>query len=112
MIAAGTPDELKGQGGRDVIEVRPRRGLDLDAVVEVLDTIAAEPSRLDRDTQRVSAPVDGGADHLSTVVRLLDERSLPVDDIGLRRPTLDEVFLALTGQPIASSDPDATADAA
>ncbi|MBA3282169.1 MAG: ATP-binding cassette domain-containing protein [Acidimicrobiia bacterium] len=116
VIAAGTPDELKGSGGKDVVEVRPRWGRDLDAVAEILTSIAAEPPRIDHDTQRVSVAVDGGADQLSTVVRVLDERDLPVDDIGLRRPTLDEVFLALTGQPIDSSDndpdPDATADAA
>ena len=116
VIAAGTPDELKGSGGKDVVEVRPRWGRDLDAVAEILTAIAAEPPRIDHDTQRVSVAVDGGADQLSTVVRVLDERDLSVDDIGLRRPTLDEVFLALTGQPIDSSDndpdPDATADAA
>jgi daunorubicin resistance ABC transporter ATP-binding subunit len=113
VIAAGTPDELKGQGGSDVIEVRPHQGGDLDAVAEVLATVASEPPRIHRDTQRVSAPVDGGADQLSAVVRLLDDRRLAVDDIGLRRPTLDEVFLALTGQPIESdTDPGANADAA
>jgi ABC-2 type transport system ATP-binding protein len=111
VIAAGTPDELKGQGGKDVIEVRPRWGRDLDAVAEVLTTVAAEAPRQDRDTQRVSAPVDGGADQLATVVRLLDERNLAVDDIGLRRPTLDEVFLALTGQPLDPSDPETDPDA-
>jgi daunorubicin resistance ABC transporter ATP-binding subunit len=113
VIAAGTPDQLKGQGGSDVIEVRPHRGADLEAVSEVLATVASEPPRIHRDTQRVSAPVAGGADQLSTVVRLLDDRRLAVDDIGLRRPTLDEVFLALTGQPIESdTDPGANADAA
>jgi ABC-2 type transport system ATP-binding protein len=62
----------------------------------------------------VSVPVDGGADQLSNVVRLLDDRKLPVDDIGLRRPTLDEVFLALTGQSIDPAAPtsDPSADAA
>jgi ABC-2 type transport system ATP-binding protein len=113
VIAAGTPDELKGQGGSDVIEVRPHSGADLEAVFEVLATVASEAPRIHRDTQRVSAPVDGGADQLSSVVRLLDDRRLAVDDIGLRRPTLDEVFLALTGQPIESdTDPGANADAA
>jgi ABC-2 type transport system ATP-binding protein len=58
---------------------------------------------VDDDTQRVSAPVEVGAAELATVVRLLDERGLHVDDIGLRRPTLDEVFLALTGQPADAS---------
>ena len=109
VIASGTPDELKSQGGLDVIEVRPRQGRDLDAVAAVLATVGAEAARTDVDTQRVSVPVTGGAEHLSTVVRMLDEQNLTVDDIGLRRPTLDEVFLALTGQPIESSDPDASA---
>ncbi|MCU1452841.1 MAG: type transport system ATP-binding protein [Acidimicrobiales bacterium] len=113
VIAAGTPDELKSHGGQDVIEVRPRASADLDATAEVLTQVAAEPPRIDLDTQRVSAPIEGGAEQLSTVVRLLDDRHIAVDDVGLRRPTLDEVFLALTGQPIdATPDPAPSADAA
>ena len=112
VIAAGTPDELKGMGGRDVIEVHPRSRADLPVISEILASVAAEPPRTDDDTQRISAAVDGGATELATVVRLLDERGLHVDDIGLRRPTLDEVFLALTGQPaVAPTDPDAAAAA-
>ncbi|HEX7096608.1 MAG TPA: ATP-binding cassette domain-containing protein [Acidimicrobiales bacterium] len=114
VIASGTPDELKAMGGRDVIEVHPRSRADLGAVVEVLASVAAEPPRRDDDTQRVSAPVDGGAAELATVVRLLDERSIEVDDVGLRRPTLDEVFIALTGRPghHVPNDSDDAADAA
>jgi daunorubicin resistance ABC transporter ATP-binding subunit len=113
VIAAGTPDELKGMGGRDVIEIHPRSKDDLPVIGEILASVSAEPPRTDADTQRISAAVDGGSAELSTVVRLLDERGLHVDDIGLRRPTLDEVFLALTGQPAESpTDPDAAADAA
>ncbi|HEY4332856.1 MAG TPA: ATP-binding cassette domain-containing protein [Ilumatobacteraceae bacterium] len=104
VIAAGTPDELKNQAGRDVIEVRPRTNAELAAISTILEAVAAEPPRTDLDTQRVSAPVDGGAEHLATVVRLLDEQNIRVDDIGLRRPTLDEVFLALTGQPTVTDD--------
>ncbi|MGD9793256.1 MAG: ATP-binding cassette domain-containing protein [Acidimicrobiia bacterium] len=107
VIASGTPDELKDKGGRDVIEVHPRSRADLAAIAEILSTVAAEPPRTDADTQRVSAPVDGGAKELAAVVRLLDDRGLHVDDIGLRRPTLDEVFLALTGQPSSTSTNDA-----
>jgi daunorubicin resistance ABC transporter ATP-binding subunit len=112
VIASGTPDQLKSRGGNDVIEVRPHSAHDLAAVADVLTTVAAEPARLDPDTNRVSAPVDGGAALLSTVVRLLDDRRLLVDDIGLRRPTLDEVFLALTGQPLAPALPDDPAPSA
>ncbi len=109
VIAAGTPDELKGKAGRDVIEVRPRTRAELPAIAELLQVVAAEPTRTDTDTKRVSAPVDGGAASLAIVVRMLDERGITVDDIGLRRPTLDEVFLTLTGQSIGSDSP---ADAA
>ena len=99
VIDAGTPDELKDRAGRDVIEVRPRAAGDLLAVEEVLAAVAAEPPVSDIDTQRVTAAVDGGAEELTTVVRMLDERDVALDDIGLRRPSLDEVFLNLTGQP-------------
>ena len=113
VIASGTPDDLKDQAGKDVIEVRPRHASDLDRVRDALATVAAEPPRIDHDTQRVSAPVDDGADKLSAVVRLLDEGQIASDDIGLRRPTLDEVFLALTGQPlVGDGPPDDAADAA
>ncbi len=111
VIASGTPDELKDQAGRDVIEVRPRSAGDLPAVAEILASVAAEEPRSDDDSHRITATVDGGAGDLATVVRLLDEAGLQVDDIGLRRPTLDEVFLTLTGQPIDPSDGPA-ADAA
>jgi len=101
VIDAGTPDELKSRAGRDVIEVRPRAAGDLPTVEAVLAVVAAEPPVSDIDTQRVTAPVDGGSEELTTVVRLLDEQSVALDDIGLRRPSLDEVFLNLTGQPAA-----------
>lgn len=104
VIAAGTPDELKDRGGHDVIEVRPHAGTDLSAVAELLDAISNEGVRMDHDTQRASIAVTGGAALLSAVVRQLDERGLRVDDVGLRRPTLDEVFLALTGAPLDDAD--------
>ena len=58
------------------------------------------------DTQRVSARVEGGGEQLRDVVRLLDERDIEVDDVGLRRPSLDEVFLSVTGNRLDPSDPD------
>jgi ABC-2 type transport system ATP-binding protein len=64
---------------------------------------------------RVSVAADGGAGQLTVVVRLLDERGLAVDDVGLRRPSLDEVFLTLTGRgvaPATSDQADPASDAA
>jgi daunorubicin resistance ABC transporter ATP-binding subunit len=116
-ISAGTPDELKDRAGRNVIEVRPRSAGDLPAVEETLARIGCEAPATDMDTQRVSARVEGGGDQLRDVIRLLDERGIEVDDVGLRRPSLDEVFLAVTGKHLDPNDPDtdpqsAPADAA
>jgi daunorubicin resistance ABC transporter ATP-binding subunit len=114
VVGAGTPDELKDRAGRDVIEVRPRAAGDLPAVEDILISVAAESPRVDLDTTRVAVGADGGADQLTVVVRRLDEHGIAVDDIGLRRPSLDEVFLTLTGRaagtPADQDDP--TADAA
>jgi ABC-2 type transport system ATP-binding protein len=112
VIEAGTPDELKDRAGRDVIEVRPRAAGDLPTVEEILATVAAETPHSDIDTQRATAAIDGGAEQLTTVVRLLDQRNIALDDIGLRRPSLDEVFLALTGQAFSLSEPDHQSEAA
>ena len=113
-IAAGTPDELKNRAGTNVIEVRPRVGGDLAAVEAALGTIGCETPHTDMDTQRVSARVEGGADQLRDIVRLLDERGIEADDVGLRRPSLDEVFLAVTGKPLepTGSDSDHQAESA
>jgi ABC-2 type transport system ATP-binding protein len=113
VIAAGTPDELKDRAGRDVIEVRPQAAGDLPAVEDVLGSVATEAPRVDLDTSRVSVGADGGADQLTVVVRRLDERRIAVDDIGLRRPSLDEVFLSLTGRGVAptTTGQDPAADA-
>jgi ABC-2 type transport system ATP-binding protein len=106
VIAAGTPDELKDRAGTNVIEVRARSAGDLPAVEEALGRIGCEAPHTDMDTQRVAARVEGGADQLRDIVRTLDERGIAVDDVGLRRPSLDEVFLAVTGRPLEPADPD------
>src|SRR3546814_16642753 len=69
VIASGTPDQLKGQGGSDVIEVRPHSGQELDAVAAVLATIPTAVPRIHTATQRVQAPAAGEADHPLTVLR-------------------------------------------
>src|SRR5262249_26935596 len=98
-IAAGTPAELKGRVGRDVLEVRPRVAADFPAVAEGLGLVTAERLRSDLDGGTGSVTADRGAEQLTEVLRVLVERHIEVDDIGLRRPSLDEAFLALTGRP-------------
>jgi ABC-2 type transport system ATP-binding protein len=98
VIAAGTPAELKSRAGDDVIEVHVRDAGQLPAVSGVLAGIGHEP-RADIPQHRVYVAVDDGSSRLMDVLRVLDSHGITVEDISLRRPTLDEVFLALTGTP-------------
>lgn len=97
VIAEGSPAELKAQTGRAVIDAQPRDRRDADAIQRALSSVAIDAPHLDATTGRVTATVADGTAVLATVVRSLDHAGLTVDDLTLRRPTLDEVFLALTG---------------
>ena len=98
-IATGTPTQLKAQAGLDMIEVRVAHGADLGAVATMLAPLGTEDPRLDEPGRRVSVPVADGTGRLADAVRGLTDSGIELDDVGLRRPTLDEVFLALTGAP-------------
>lgn len=97
-IAAGTPGELKRRVGRDVLEVRPRQVSDLPAVEEALGLVSPEQAHVDLDAGTISVAAEQGAEQLTALLGVLAERDIAVDDIGLRRPSLDEAFLALTGR--------------
>ncbi len=103
VIADGTPDELKRQAGRDVIEIHANRAADLPAAARALEHVIAGEPVVDVETRRVSISVDTGTEHLMAATRALDERGVLVDEIALRRPTLDEVFLTLTGESITAT---------
>jgi ABC-2 type transport system ATP-binding protein len=98
VIAAGTPAELKTRAGDDMIEVHVRDADDLPAVSRVLAGIGHDP-RVDVPTGRAYVAVDDGNRRLMDALRVLDSHGITVEDVSLRRPTLDEVFLALTGKP-------------
>src|SRR5690606_29133382 len=91
VIADGTPGELKSLAGRDVVEVRARRADDLPALAAALAPLGAGEPRTDTATSRVAVPVETGRAAVAAAVRVLDDIDVEVDDIGLRRPTLDEV---------------------
>ena len=96
-IATGTPTELKALAGRDMVEVRVAHGADLAAATELLAPLGSEEPRVDEAGRRVAVPVIDGTNRLADAVRAMSDRGIALDDIGLRRPTLDEVFLTLTG---------------
>ena len=100
VIAEGTADELKARVGGERLELTVAEGGDLDAAARVLAPYARGGGGLSTDADRryLGATVEGGARLLAAVVRDLDAAGVQLDDLGLHRPTLDDVFLALTGR--------------
>jgi ABC-2 type transport system ATP-binding protein len=98
-IAHGTPSELKSRTGHNVIEVHVRDRGDLAAVADTLAEIGAGEAQVDHATRRVSVVVEGGTERLGPTLASLELRAIVLDDIALRPPKLEEVFLALTGRP-------------
>jgi len=96
-IAHGTADELKAQVGGERVEIVVGTSADLDGAWTVLAALADGPIVVEEHTRRVTAPVQGGAGVLVEALRRLDADGIAVLDVALRRPTLDDVFLTLTG---------------
>jgi ABC-2 type transport system ATP-binding protein len=104
IIASGTADELKSQVGGERIEVVVHSRESMPRAIELMAQVAGEPPIVDEHTRKLTVPAHGGAARLVQVVRDLDEAGIGIDDIGLRRPTLDDVFLSLTGHGSAGDD--------
>ena len=106
VIAAGTAEELKGRVGGDVVEFTvPDRSRISDAVTAVASIGESEPLA-DKETGVVSIRVGGsGSDALIEAVRALDAAVIEIRDLALRRPSLDDVFLALTGHAAEEEEP-------
>lgn len=103
VIARGTADELKAQVGGERIEVVVHDCADIVLAREILDRDVAGRSLLDEHSRKLTVPAEGGAQTLVRVIRDLGEAGIEIDDIALRRPTLDDVFLTLTGRLAAES---------
>jgi ABC-2 type transport system ATP-binding protein len=97
VIAEGRPEELKQRIGGDRLEVTAAPGQDLGALAAVLAGFG--PPRRDDELGRLVVPVDHGSGILLSVATRLADARLGVTDLAVRRPTLDDAFLALTGQP-------------
>jgi len=112
VIAEGTPDQLKSKLGGDRIDVVASRPDQLAATAAAVGRAAGTEPEVDPDTRRVSAPVADRVAALTAAARALDAAGIAVEDIALRRPTLDEVFLHLTGhhtQPAEARPQEVTA---
>ena len=109
VIAEGTPRELKSRAGRDVVEVHVRDRKDLAPVSEALGKLGDDAPQTDPASLLASVAVDAGPERLMEAIRSVSELGIGLEDVSLRRPTLDEVFLALTGQPAGKGTSDAPA---
>jgi ABC-2 type transport system ATP-binding protein len=104
VIAQGTPGELKSRAGSDMIEFHTNDVAAMQRAAQVLASLGAGQPTTDPSTRRCSLVAPDGPRLLPVVVRALDDAAVAVEDITLRRPTLDEVFLALTGRTTKTSD--------
>ena len=112
VVADGSPDALKRAVGADVLEARVADVASLEAAGVLLGDLG-DGASLDRDEQRIAVPTRQGIPALVTAARRLDDADIALADLGLRRPSLDDVFFAITGdraEPIVL-DPPAAATA-
>jgi ABC-2 type transport system ATP-binding protein len=105
-VAQGTPAELKKRAGRNVIEVHVRDREDVADVANALASIGDGEAQIDAPTGRVTVVVEGGTEQLGRALRPLEECGITLEDVALRPPRLDEVFLALTGETMSDGSTD------
>jgi len=106
VIARGTADELKSQIGGERLELTVSQASELPATYDVLKAVGTGEPLVEAHTRSVGVAVTGGSKVLIEALRQLDAAGVVVQDVGIRRPTLDDVFLSLTGHAAEeSTDP-------
>lgn len=104
VIANGSPDELKSTFGGDRIDLAVHDREALSIAARTVESVAGSAPELDEDNRKLSVQVSNRSASLPELIRGLDAAGVTTEDIGLRRPTLDEVFLHLTGRRPDSED--------
>jgi ABC-2 type transport system ATP-binding protein len=97
LIASGTADELKDRLGSDVLDVQVSDAAFVERAAELVAPLGNERPQADKEARRITMGVSGGPGSLVQVVRLFDEAGIAISDLAVRRPSLDDVFLTLTG---------------
>jgi ABC-2 type transport system ATP-binding protein len=104
VIARGTSDQLKAQTGGERVEVVVHERDRVEEASRILVRHGKGEAKIEQHTRKITVPVAGGAKLLAEVIRDLDADGIEIDDIGLRRPTLDDVFISLTGHAAETAE--------
>jgi len=104
VIAKGTSNELKSQVGGDRIEIVVESVGDVSNAAALIQEFGSAPAITEGLTKTILLPVAGGSTAIVNIVRKLDENKISIADIALRRPTLDDVFLSLTGHATENTE--------
>ena len=105
ILAHGTPDQLKAQVGGDRLQLRLATPDTAGRAAELVADLGSGPPTVDAQAGQVNLPITDGVAVLPEVVRQLDAAGLGLSDLMVRRPTLDDVFLTLTGHATQPPDP-------
>jgi ABC-2 type transport system ATP-binding protein len=111
MIAFGTSDELKAHVGGDVLEVHTTSASDLPRAAELLQPLFSEHVTIDEHSKRIRVSVVDRVESLLAAARTIEDARIPIDDLGVHRPSLDDVFLALTGRGAEEDEAGAASEA-
>jgi ABC-2 type transport system ATP-binding protein len=105
LIAEGTSDDLKSQVGGERLEVTLADREEVEQARALLARLGVGEPEVEENTRRLTVPITGGAKVLAAALRDFDEAGIELQDVGLRRPTLDDVFLSLTGHAAETDEP-------
>jgi ABC-2 type transport system ATP-binding protein len=97
VVAEGSPDELRSRIGGDRIDLVVRHAADLGRAAALVERVAGTSPDVDTALRRIAAPVRDRMAALAATVQGLQDHAIDAEDLTVRRPTLDEVFLQLTG---------------
>ena len=106
VIAKGTGEELKGRCGGEILRIQVADRTQTSIAAEAIAPLGTDLPQIIDGTGQISLSVKGGATVLAAAVRQLDAANVAIADIALRQPSLDDVFLALTGRAIEDSAED------
>ena len=104
VIVEGTPQNLKRQVGGDLIELVIEHGSDLDQAAEIANDITGMTVEVNRTESRIRVPVEHLARTTAELLGAMNQSEIEVADLSMRRPTLDDVFLHLTGKCVDGDD--------